>query len=530
MPYDPAVSAKWFKQLGTILDGRQGQMQLLEDYYRGNHPLLYASSRFRAAFGNMFMGFSDNWCGIVCDALDERLDVDGFRMSSDAGDAADDDAWRIWQANGLDAQSQMAHHEALVKGYSYALVWANPDDDETPLITIEDAREMVVALERGTRKRLAALKRWQDDDDAKTTYATLYLPDRIEKWVSAKGQTAASGWNGPKGYAPRQVEGEAWPLPNPLGVVPVVPFVNRPNLRGKGESELKEIVPIQNAVNKLTLDMLVAAEFAAYRQRWVTGMDIPIDPDTNKPVEPFKSATDRLFVGEDKDTRFGSFEVTDLANYTNAIDKLIGHIASITRTPSHYFMAGATGYPSGETLKAAETGLVRKALRRQRYFGESWEDVIRLAFMVLEDPRGEVTDSETMWRNPESRNDAVLADSAVKLGSAPIELPQEMLWEIIGLTPKQIERAKALRKATAEEELPNKGEPTTLPIILPSGDVADVTKGVGGEPGEPDADDAAMAAMMAARGRPVMPPAAGGGRNGMPVLAATGAPAAKAPR
>lgn len=517
--YDPAISAAWFKRLGGELDRRQGQMQLLEEYYRGNHPLLYASSRFRAAFGNMFMGFSDNWCGIVVDALEERLDIDGFRMSSNAGDAADDDAWRIWQANAMDANSQMAHSEALTKGYSYVLVWNDPDHPEIPLITVEDAREMVVAVDRGSRKRLAALKRWVDDDDSKTVYATLYLPDRIEKWVSAKGQTATSGWQGPKGYAPRQVEGESWPLENPLGVVPVVPLINRPNLRGRGESELKEIVPIQNAVNKLTLDMLVAAEFAAYRQRWVTGMDIPIDPDTQKPVEPFKSAVDRMFVGEDKDTKFGQFDVTELGNYTGAIDKLIGHIASITRTPSHYFMAGASGYPSGETLKAAETGLVRKAWRRERYFGEGWEEVMRLAFAVLDDPRSEILDSETMWRNAESRNDAVLADMAVKLGSAPIEIPQEMLWEMIGLTPKQIERAKALRKALEEQELPDKGKPTALALVLPSGDTADVE----------DAADEPDAAAPAAPGAP-MPPAAGGGRNGMPVMAVTGAPAARAPR
>src|SRR4029077_15002186 len=98
-------------------------------------------------------------------------------------------------------------------------------------------------------------------------------------------------------------------------------------------------------------------------------------------------------------------------------------------------------------------------------------------------------------------------------GSAPIEIPQEMLWEMLGLTPKQIERAKALREALEEQELPNRGVPTSLPIILPSGDTADIP-----------------AAADVAGPEGGMPPAAGGGRNGMPVMAATGAPAARAPR
>jgi hypothetical protein len=67
-----------------------------------------------------------NWPRLVVNSLEERLDVDGFRLAQDQ--PADDELWRIWQANDLDEASQMAHVDALVHGRSFAIVWADPDD------------------------------------------------------------------------------------------------------------------------------------------------------------------------------------------------------------------------------------------------------------------------------------------------------------------------------------------------------------------------------------------------------------------
>ena len=72
--------------------------------------------------------------------------------------------------------------------------------------------------------------------------------------------------------------------PNPLGDVPVVPLANKPGLLRGGESDLKPAMPIQNAINKLCTDMLVASEYGAFRQRVLTGVEVPRDPETGKPL------------------------------------------------------------------------------------------------------------------------------------------------------------------------------------------------------------------------------------------------------
>lgn len=449
-------SGWWIDRLGRELDGRAASNRRLDDYYRGRHPMLYAGSKFRSAFGNLFSGFSDNFCGLVVDAVDERLDVEGFRMGSDRDTAADKDAWRIWQTNNMDAWSQIAHLEALVKGQSYVLVWADEDEKDAPEITVQDAAEMSVAHDPASHDRLAALKRWQAEDG--TVMATLYLPDRIEKYQAVSNNytdSALAFRANSRGWIRRETRGEPWPLPNPLGEVPVVPLVNRPTLSGAGESEIAQIIPLQNAINKIVLDMLVASEFAAFPQRHVAGLELINDPDTGKPIEPFQAAVDRLFIAEDPNVKFGQFDAADLSNYTRSIESLIQHIASITRTPPHYLLGQSGSFPSGESLKATETGLVAKARRKMRWYGESWEEVIRLSFKVLGDARGDIEDSETIWRDPESRTEAEHTDAVVKMGSAPIFVPREALWEELGFSPQQIARFKVM----AEEQLREEGMP-----------------------------------------------------------------------
>jgi hypothetical protein len=438
--------------LEKSLDGRQTELAMLDAYYQGRQPLLLATDKWRGLFGRLFAGFSDNFLALVVDAVEERLTVQGFRMGIDKDTKADEDAWRIWQVNQLDAWSQVAHTEALVKATSYIGVSPFRDDwpaDDSPLITIEDACEVIVrgsSMQRG--KRLAALKKWKDDDGR--WLATLYLPGEVVKFQQSRILRFANQYSRDYvlgGWEPRQIAGEAWPLPNPLGIVPIIPLVNRPRLRGNGESEIIDLIPIQNALNKTLMDMLVAAEYAAFRQKWASGIEIPEDPVTHKPIGSYESEITRFISTAVPDARFGSFEATDLKPFVAAIETFIQHMASRSHTPPHYLLGQSGSFPSGESLKATETGLVAKARRKQRHFGEAWEEAVRLAFRALDDPRGLIIDSETIWADPESRTEAEHVDALVKMAS--LGVPDEVLWERWGATPTEIARWKTIQAEDA---------------------------------------------------------------------------------
>jgi len=469
---DSSEAGAAVRRLIRRLNARRPMLEEWARYYDGHQPLAFASDRFREAFGMRFGAdrgrvFGSNFMALVVDATRERLEVQGFRFEDEDGD---DDLWDIWQANDMDGWSAVAHTEALKKGVVYALVEPAADDEGFERITIEDPCHTIVELDPRTRRRVNGLKRWYDDEGHMVV--VLYTPDWVYKYRSDKPLlasvtsgpdyvfTSSAGTNNAYVLEPMQVDGEDWPLRNPAGVVPLVPLVNRPDINGNGRSEIDPVMSNQDAINKYRADALVAAEFAAFRQRWATGLDIPEDPDTGQPIEPFKSAVDRLWVVpppdpddpvERPDTKFGEFEATDLEPYRSMIEEEVGHVASISRTPYHYLIGQPTSVPpSGESLKSSEAGLVRKVHTIAVFFGEGWEETMRVCLRMRDDPRADLRTAETLWADPETRNDASTADSVQKLHSEGV-IDDEEAWRMLGFSPSTVKRLRK-RKQAAEAE------------------------------------------------------------------------------
>jgi hypothetical protein len=425
--------AGWLAYLEKKLAEQQREIKLFEDYYDGNHRLAFATLKFRQSFGYLFRALADNWMEIVVDAPVERLFVEGFRFGRDG--PADTGAWDIWQANGLDSESVMAHTEAVKDGRSYVLVGPDEYDTGYPQITVEHASQVIVEHAPGNRRiRLAALKKWRDDEGYE--YATLFLPDRIWKWETKE----------PTKYPPVDGVGRNW-VPrageesgrNPSApVIPVVPFYNNPTMLGDGRSDLMPAIPLQDAINKEVADMLVASEFAAFQQRVITGLEVESDKENNpqRSMEQ-KAAVNRIWALENPEAKVFSLPASDLGNYVKAIELLLQHLAAQTRTPPHYLL-GQIVNVSGDALKAAETGLVSKVKRKQIDFSDSWEEAIRLALKLkgTAEP-AKVMNAETIWRDPEYRSEGEQVDAAIKLRA--LAIPLEALWERIGASPQQVE-------------------------------------------------------------------------------------------
>ena len=462
---DAQVAETWLTTLSAKLAVRRQEISVYEDYYFGKHKLAFASEKFLEAFGGRFRQFADNWCDLVVDAVEERLNVEGFRFGGSLD--SDDVAWGIWQANNLDLDSQIAHTEALIAKMAYTIVWPSQTDPDTPCITVEHPLEVITAHDPGNRRvQLAGIKQWLDEATGKL-FATVYLPcglykfqsqDRVLKSTEQIIQDNSLSWPAPVKvptdmigvkWEPRYVPDEVWPLPNPLGVVPITPLVNRPRMLIHGDSEIRRVIPVQDAVNKEIDDMIVASEFAAYPQRWATGLEPEKDPETGEDRPPdWKPGVDRFFMVSAEAAKFGQFASADLGNYVKVIETLIQHIASQTRTPPHYFYLSGQ-FPSGESIKSAETGLVAKTRRRMRGFGEGWEATIRLALKVVGDDRADDPTCETIWGDPESRTESEHVDATLK--KQALNVPDEQLWEDLGYTPTQISRFRAMRARAAFE-------------------------------------------------------------------------------
>lgn len=405
---DPLTPEWWLERLSKQLAAEQVALSSLERYYRGEHPLppipKELDKRYLGPYRLLMRQSVANFMRLVADSTKERLHVTGFRLSGEADPVADRESWRIWQANALDAESQFAFGDALSKRRAYLSVW---EGDEYPTIAVEDARQVIVEHYPGDRRRrAAALKVWTDDWTGEQR-ANIYLPDGIYKF-SRKGrdfEAAADRWRVLDDDAEAFVE-------NRLGVVPIVPLVNHPEVGWRGQAEFEDVIAIQDRINGTIFNRVLAGWFTAFRQRWATGLEVPIDPQSGLPVEPFKAAIDRLWISPDEGTKFGEFGQTDLKPYLEAHERDLSDIATITRTPRHYlFQSGQS--PSGDALVSAETGLVAKCVDKQAYFAEALEEVLRLARRFAGEPDAPV-DSELVWADPAYRSEAVRTDAILK--------------------------------------------------------------------------------------------------------------------
>lgn len=440
--------AWWLSRLVKKLQDRRPGLDKLDAYYEGNQQIRFAMERWRKAFQKQFRQFSENVCPLVVDSVEERIDVIGFQVAG----KFDAESWAIWQRNRMDAESQIAHLESLLLASCYALVWNTDTDATTAQITMESPHDVIVEHVSGSRwERAAALKVWKDDATGKM-FATLYLPEELHKFSSSRPVDESTRADQIRDWTAREIAGEESVLPNKLGVVPVVPLYNRPRLRKPPRSEIADVLGSQDAINKLTMDLLVASEFAAFRQRYLIGVSEPTDPDTNQVIPDYwRQALEAFLIVPNPDAKVGTIDATDLNNYVVAIEHELQQVATRTKTPPHYFFLRGS-FPSGESIVAAEAGLVSKALRRERHWADSWEEVIQLVRTIegLETPDAPV---DAMWRDPESRTEAQHIDAIGKKRQM-LDVPREQTWEDAGYTPTQIDTMRKMRAAELAAEPP----------------------------------------------------------------------------
>lgn len=422
----------FIKTLSEKLNSAQSPLATLDKYWLGTQPAAFLSPEAREALGGRLNSVSVNFPKLSVSSLAERLTVAGFR--TEGNDSAPDAAlWSVWRRNHLEDGSAQAHTDALVYGRSYVVVWAGP---RGPQITVESPKQVAVLHDPATREVTAAFKRWAVNGQA---HGVLYLPDTILRLTSDSNVTDAfptDNWE--------TVE----TLPNPLGVVPVVPIVNRGRLLDvDGVSEMNDILELTDALNKLMSDALVSSEFYARPRRWATGLELAEDEDGNA-VDPFTSEAGKLWLSEDPNTKFGQFDGARLDGYADLTATVTQQIGALTGLPPHYLGLHGDQPASADAIRSAEASLVARAYSLQRTFGQAWADVAKLAVAVRDgsDPLG--MEIETVWASPETRTPAQAADAAVKLSSIGVPL-SVILAETMGYSPAQIDRVQEAARTDA---------------------------------------------------------------------------------
>ena len=423
------------KNLSDKLDETYPGLVRLDTYWHGQQPAAFLSPASAEALGDRFRVLAVNFPRLAVEALGERLTITGFR--TDGPDAEpDDELWRVWRRNGMEDASAQAHTDALVYGRSFVIVWA--DRAGNPVVTVESPRQVAVLRDPATRQVTAAMKRWIADGKG---HAVLYEPDKITRLVSDANVVdpaamPSTGWSTTE------------TIRNPLGVVPVVPIVNRGRLLDvNGVSEMADVLDLADALNKLVVDLMVTSEFYARPRRWATGLEVIEDADGN-PVKPFSAALDDVWQSEDPATKFGQFDPARLDGYADAVALITQQIGALTGLPPHYLGLHGDQPTSADAIRSAEASLVARAYALHRTFGTAWADVARLVVAVRDGSDPLALDVETVWANPETRTPAQAADAAAKLVGVGVPL-SVVLADTLGMTPAQVDRVRQARRGDA---------------------------------------------------------------------------------
>lgn len=337
-------------------------------YYAGDQPLIYSAERLSDIFINLDARWTQNWCAVVIDSTMERIQL--RRITVAENPTATKRLDELLASSEITIESENTHLAAMVTGEAYVIAWK--DDEAEPEAYYNDPRTVHIFYDAAKpRVKRFACKWWVGDDQYR--YLTLYYPDRLEYYRSNKkvdvNESALSAETYPKSF--ESYGGNGAPIvENPYGEIPIFHF--RRETR-KITSELKNIIEPQDAVNKLLADMMIAAEFGAFPQRYVIGRS-SIGKLKNAPSEIWDLPANEE--GDGQGTSAGQFDPTNLDNYLQAIDKWANSIAIISRTPKHYFHTQG-GDPSGEALIAMEAPLNKKTQKYIDRFTAPWSELAR---------------------------------------------------------------------------------------------------------------------------------------------------------
>ncbi len=426
-----AADVEW--ALGALRE-RHESYRLYQAYYDGNHRLAFATERFRNAFGHLFRAYALNLCAPVVDVTADRLAIIGWSRPDNA-QAAAQDAQDLWERENMPARHGRLHRDALVQGDAYLSIWQDPDGrvriyDEAPT-------QMVGAYDPGAPGELSfAVKVWRA---GKRVRVTVYYRDRIERYASTTetDQIPEKANKLRPLQASDVLEGEDWSpeVPNAWDVVPVFHWANNPGQDGLGRSELHDVLPPQDALNKSVLDILVTGEAHGLPLRYLIGVEAEVDPTTGREIPLFSEDRNRV-VTLPKGAEAGQWDAANLGPMVDVKREHAADISAVTGVPIHLItgVRNATDWPSGEALRVAESRLTSKAEDRITDWSPTWA---RLTALGLRMRQGGDQEVRALWK-PTGTPDPPLVQAQTAAAKLAAGLPRAQVWREMGYSEKQI--------------------------------------------------------------------------------------------
>lgn len=466
-------------------ESEQRRLNRINEYVKGNQDRPYTPKGVNAEYKWIAKKARRNFLRLVISVVSQNLHVDGYRPTGMTANQAlgpqrPQPEWEAFRANRMVSRQHGIHRSVIKFGSAYNIVlpgeMASDEErqgDKVPVIRPVSPRRMTAFYaddvddewpQFAIEVRAVNLPRHKS-----RVYVSVY--DEANRYILA-GQSGGNNTQLSLQLADAgdpMLMGQSPVASHDLGVCPVVRFLYEADLDGEDDcsGEVEPLMPLQDQVNFDTFNLMISTQFAAFRQRWVTGM-APVDEE-GREAAPFRPGVDRVWAAEDQATKFGEFGETALGPYSSVREDGIRHMSTISQVPP-YHLLGQIANLSAEALAAARDGLDRKIEELQAVLTDSHRNTFRLISLASGNKEGwNDLFGTVLWRDTSARAFGATIDGLTKAAQM-LGVPAEELWaRIPGVTAddvaawrlaKQREEARALvQQAVAASQEPAPGLP-----------------------------------------------------------------------
>jgi hypothetical protein len=395
------------------------RVDLYRRYMDGDHraDLTPVMKQMLRISGNELDQFNNNYCELVVSTMADRLNIQSIEASG--GNAESGQAWAddLLADNRIDALQMEVHESTVCDGDTYILVDYDSDHDQVRF-THEPAWDgetgMIVIYDRRGANIVCAVKVWYEAGfDARRV--NIYYPNVIYKYTAGVDGTLTP------------LMGEDAPLVEEWlpGIVPVAHFKNRARKaqrvgnREHGISELDTVIPLQDALNRTLVSMVMVSELTAFQIRVAKGFTPPQNITPGMWVEIARADPDGKSMPLEQGDVADAYvlEQGNIVPFIQQANDLRQQIGVVSRTPLPSLMGSDSS--SGEALKQREVDLLSKVKKAQVVFGNAWEDVMMIAAKV-QDAYGStnapaVRRWSTKWNDAQIRNNTEIINNALSI-------------------------------------------------------------------------------------------------------------------
>jgi hypothetical protein len=439
--------AWWMARLTDEQTKRLPRFEELDAWLRNEPPLPEGAASWEEAYRDFHKDTLTNVAALAVSSVRDRLTPLGFRTAASNDDNGDAIAHRNWVDNRMPVQQVDLLTSVFGLSEGYAMVGPPKPGTESPIITVQDPREVITAHDPLREQDVRAGMRTLFDPDEGLDVCYLYFPPgpkyhptQVSVYRATRKAARGTNWGTDFRFASRQWTFDSEVELVPISRVPIVRFRNR-----NGVAEFEPHKGLLGRLNRIVLQRMLIGEIQAFRQRAVEGLpDVYPEGhalagqkiDYQGVFTPGPGSMWKVPPG----AKFWESQPIDLRPLLDEERLEFRTASALMGIPVSYFNPDDTN-GSAEGASLQRESLIYRAEDRQTIIEAGLNDIQSLAFEIIGDrERMKLSEIETIWAPIERLSLTERYNAAVQAKAAGLA-NDTIRRQVLKMTPREMRQA-----------------------------------------------------------------------------------------